>query len=118
MQIVENSPQAIKVGAQNVYYEAKGAFTGAVSAAMLQSVGCNFVLVGHSERRSVFGESNEDINRNLKQVQAHAMVPILCVGETLQEYELGELPLFFFESIPENHRDFQFPPLHFLQRTC
>jgi triosephosphate isomerase len=56
---------------------------------MLKSVGAELVLVGHSERRSVFGESNSDINRSLKQVLAHGMVPVLCVGETLQEYESG-----------------------------
>jgi triosephosphate isomerase len=56
---------------------------------MVKSVGAELVLVGHSERRSVFKESNADINRGLKQVLAHAMVPVLCVGETLQEYESG-----------------------------
>ena len=81
--------QAIKIGALSVYFETKGAFTAAVSAPMLKSIGCSYVLVGHSERRSVFGESNTDINKSLKQVQAHGMVPILCVGETLEEYEQG-----------------------------
>lgn len=73
-----------------MYFEAKGAFTAAVSAAMVKSVGAEMVLVGHSERRSVFGESDADINRSLKQVLEHGMVPVLCVGETLEEYELGE----------------------------
>lgn len=78
------------MGAQNVYFEPKGAFTGAVSASMLQSVGISMVLVGHSERRSVFKESDADINRSLKQVLAHGMTPVLCVGETLEENEAGQ----------------------------
>jgi triosephosphate isomerase (TIM) len=86
---VENSAQRIKFGAQTVYFETKGAFTAAVSAPMVKSLGCDYVLVGHSERRTVFGESNGDINKSLKQVQAHGMVPILCVGETLAQYEQG-----------------------------
>jgi len=80
---------SIRVGAQSVYFEEKGAYTAAVSAAMLASVDCAYVLVGHSERRAVFGESDLEVNKNLKQVLAHGMKPILCVGETLQEYELG-----------------------------
>jgi triosephosphate isomerase len=85
-----NTPRTIKVGAQSVYFEAKGAYTAAISAPMLKSVGTEMVLVGHSERRSVFGESDSDVNKSLKQVLAHDMVPILCVGETLSEYESGD----------------------------
>lgn len=77
------------MGAQSVYFETKGAYTAAVSAPMVKSVGAELVLVGHSERRSVFHESDADINRSLKQVLAHGMVPMLCVGETLSEYEEG-----------------------------
>lgn len=92
-QTLENdNPQGIKVGAQSVYFETKGAYTAAVSAPMLKSVGSEMVLVGHSERRSVFKESDADINRSLKQVLAHGMVPVLCVGETLSEYEEGKTP--------------------------
>lgn len=83
------SSQNVKVGAQSVFFETSGAYTAAVSAPMLKSLECDLVLVGHSERRSVFKESNDDINKSLKQVQAHGMVPILCVGETLQQYESG-----------------------------
>lgn len=89
-QVLEGSnPQGIRVGAQSVFFETKGAFTAAISAPMLQSVGAQLVLVGHSERRSVFGETDADINRSLQQVWAHGMVAVLCVGETLSEYELG-----------------------------
>lgn len=73
-----------------MYFETKGAYTGAVSVSMLQSVGAELVLVGHSERRSVFGESDGDVNRSLKQVLTQGMVPVLCVGETLQEFEQGK----------------------------
>ena len=73
-----------------MYFETKGAYTAAVSASMLQSVGAELVLVGHSERRSVFGETDGDVNRSLKQVLAQGMVPVLCVGETLQEFEQGK----------------------------
>ena len=89
MQAVFESAQNVKVGAQSVFFETSGAYTAAVSAPMLKSLECDLVLVGHSERRSVFKESNADINKSLKQVQAHGMVPILCVGETLQQYESG-----------------------------
>jgi len=85
--VVEGSP--IKVGAQSTYYESKGAYTGAVSASMLSSIGCDYVLVGHSERRALFGETDMDINCSLKQVISHGMKPVLCVGETREEYELG-----------------------------
>ena len=79
----------IKVGAQNCFYELKGAFTGAVSAPMLKSVGCDYALVGHSERRKIFRETDVDINHALAFVQKHGGTPILCVGESKEEYELG-----------------------------
>lgn len=69
--------------------ESKGAFTAAVSAQMLSSCECDYVLVGHSERRAIFGETNSDINRNLKQVISNGMKAVLCIGETKEEYELG-----------------------------
>jgi hypothetical protein len=98
------NPQGIRVGAQSVFFEPKGAFTAAVSAPMVKSVGAELVLVGHSERRSVFKESNADINRSLKQVLAHDMVPVLCVGETLQEYESGSMIPFDLAKGACSHR--------------
>jgi len=86
---VAGSAQQMRFGAQTVFYQPKGAFTGAVSASMLKSLECEYVLVGHSERRSVFKETDEEINRSLKQVLENEMVPILCVGETLEQYESG-----------------------------
>ena len=75
----------ISVGAQQVYYEDKGAFTGSVAASMVKSVGCEYVLCGHSERRSVFSDSDANINMKVKKVLEVGMKPILCVGETQDE---------------------------------
>jgi triosephosphate isomerase len=77
------------LGAQNVHYEEKGAFTGEVSPPMLQALKCGYVIVGHSERRQLFGETDEVVNRKVRSVFSHAMVPILCVGESLEEREAG-----------------------------
>jgi len=78
------------VGAQNMYHEPKGAFTGELSAAMLLDLGCKYVILGHSERRAKLGETDEDVNRKLKAALAAGLVPIVCVGETLQQRESGE----------------------------
>jgi triosephosphate isomerase len=77
------------LGAQNVHQEEKGAFTGEVSPPMLQALKCGYVIVGHSERRQLFGETDEVVNRKVRSVFSHAMVPILCVGESLGEREAG-----------------------------
>lgn len=79
----------ISVGAQDVYWEDSGAFTGEISPVMLKDIGCRYVIIGHSERRQFFGETDEKINRKIKAVLAHDLVPILCVGETLAEREAG-----------------------------
>ncbi len=77
----------VKVGAQDVYWEENGAFTGSVSAQMLDSVGCSYVIVGHSERRHIFGDSSEEVNKKTGAVLASYMIPIVCVGEKLEERE-------------------------------
>lgn len=79
----------IKLGAQNVYFEESGAFTGEISPSMLKSVGCEFVILGHSERRTIFGESDQAINKKIKISIKHGLKPIFCVGETLEEREKG-----------------------------
>ncbi|OGF44352.1 MAG: triose-phosphate isomerase [Candidatus Firestonebacteria bacterium RIFOXYC2_FULL_39_67] len=77
----------IKIGAQNCYFEKKGAFTGEVSPSMLKEAGCTYVILGHSERRQYFKETNEFINKKVKAVLAEGLLPIICVGETLEERE-------------------------------
>lgn len=79
----------IALGAQNCHWEDKGAFTGEVSPAMLAKLDVAYVIVGHSERREHFGETDEQVNRKVKAVLAHRMTPIMCVGETLAEREAG-----------------------------
>ncbi len=86
-QILDGSP--IKLGAQDIHWEAKGAFTGEVSAAMLKEVGVTAVILGHSERRHVMGETNEMVNKKLKACLAAGLLPILCVGELLEERNMG-----------------------------
>jgi triosephosphate isomerase len=81
---------AIGLGAQNMYHESGGAFTGELSAAMLLDVGCRYVILGHSERRHILGESNEDVCRKVHAAIAAGLIPIVCVGETLQEREAGK----------------------------
>lgn len=75
----------IRLGAQNVYFQDKGAFTGEVSPLMLKDIGCEYVIAGHSERRAIFKEDDDTINKKVKAVLKAGMTPILCVGETLQE---------------------------------
>ncbi|HUS24393.1 MAG TPA: triose-phosphate isomerase, partial [Candidatus Binatia bacterium] len=81
----------IALGAQNLCdQDQPGAFTGEVLGAMLRDVGCTFVIVGHSERRALYGESDEIVARKFRAAQKAQLVPILCVGETLQQREAGE----------------------------
>src|SRR5262249_20888225 len=79
----------IGVGAQDMFWEKEGAFTGAVSGQMLKSVGCTHVIIGHSERRQYFGETDDTVNRKLRAALATSLVPIVCVGELLEEREAG-----------------------------
>ena len=80
----------VHMGAQNCYWEAEGAFTGEISTSMIKSVGCKYVIIGHSERRKYFGETDETVNKRLKAVIDSGLFPILCVGETLEEREAGK----------------------------
>ena len=84
---LDGSP--IALGAQNMYHKAGGAFTGELSAAMLLDVGCKYVILGHSERRHVMGESSEDVNRKVHAALAAGLTPIVCVGELLDQREVG-----------------------------
>ena len=80
----------IKIGAQNMHWEEKGAYTGEVSASMLKSIGVEYVIIGHSERRQYFAETDETVNKKIKSALAHGLKPIVCVGETLEQREAGE----------------------------
>jgi triosephosphate isomerase len=82
---------AVGVGGQNAYWEEKGAFTGEISASHLKAAGAKYVVLGHSERRQLFGETDETVNKRLKAVLAQGLVPILCIGETLAERDGGKL---------------------------
>ena len=79
----------VKVGAQNVSEHQKGAFTGEVAPGMLSDIGCDYVIIGHSERRSLYGETSEQVAAKFQAAQAAGITPILCVGETLEEREAG-----------------------------
>lgn len=84
------SGSPIKVGLQNMHYEKEGAYTGELSPAMLTDIGAQYVLIGHSERRHIFGESDEHINKKIVSAIACGIVPLLCVGEKLEEREAGK----------------------------
>ncbi|MBA4318170.1 MAG: triose-phosphate isomerase [Flavobacterium sp.] len=83
--LLKESP--VKLGAQNMHFEESGAFTGEISASMLKSVGCEYVILGHSERRTIFKETDEIINKKMKKALLNGLKPIFCVGETLEERE-------------------------------
>ena len=80
----------IKIGAQNMHFEEKGAYTGEVSAQMLKSIGVEYVIIGHSERRQYFNETDETVNKKIKSAYANGLKPIVCVGETLEQRENGQ----------------------------
>ena len=87
--LIEADEIPVALGAQHCHFEESGAFTGEVSPAMLAKLNVAYVIVGHSERRQVFGETDDMVNRKLRAVLKHEMVPIVCVGETLEEREAG-----------------------------
>ena len=79
-----------ELGAQNVYYESNGAYTGEISCRMLKNLGCNWVIIGHSERRAIFGETDEMVCHKLNKLTSENMYPIVCIGETKDERENGK----------------------------
>ena len=85
---IQDSP--IRLGAQNLFWENSGAYTGEVSAPMLLDVGCTYVVIGHSERRQYFGETNETVNKKIQASLSAGLIPIFCMGESLEEREEGQ----------------------------
>ncbi len=88
---IETDRMGLRLGAQHCHWEDKGAFTGEVSPAFLAKLNVAYVIAGHSERREVFGETDDDVNKKVLAIVAQGMTPILCVGETLDEREAGSL---------------------------
>ena len=80
----------IKIGAQNMHFEESGAYTGEISGKMLKSIGVEYVIIGHSERRQYFNETDETVNKKIKAAFANGLKPIVCVGETLEQREAGQ----------------------------
>ena len=89
----------IQIGAQNVHWETSGAYTGEISAPMLIEAGVRYVVIGHSERRQYFGETDETVNRRIKAAQKSGLTPILCVGETKQQRDAGEIESHIFSQL-------------------
>ena len=85
---------AVHIAAQNMHFEESGAYTGEVSPSMLVDIGVEYVIIGHSERRTYFNESDETVNLKVKAALAHDLIPIMCCGETLQQREQGEMKRF------------------------
>ncbi len=89
----------LSIGAQNVHWAENGAFTGEISAPMLLEMGIKYVIIGHSERRQFFGETDETVNKRLKAAQAHGITPILCVGESKQQRDANETESWIFSQL-------------------
>ena len=92
----------IRLGAQNVHWQESGAFTGEISGPMLSELGVRYVIVGHSERRQYFGETDETVNLRLKAAQKYDLIPILCVGETKQQRDAGETEAHIFSQVEKD----------------
>ena len=88
--VIESDDMAFALGAQHCHWEDKGAFTGEISPGFLAKLNVRYVVAGHSERRELFGETDEMVNKKVAAIQANGMIPIMCVGETLDEREAGD----------------------------
>jgi triosephosphate isomerase len=92
----------IRLGAQNVHWKEEGAYTGEIAPAMLTEIGVHYVIIGHSERRQYFGETDETVNLRLKAAQKAGLAPILCVGETKQQRDAGETEAVIFAQLEQD----------------
>jgi triosephosphate isomerase len=97
----------VALGAQNLFWEEEGAFTGEVSAPMLKAVGCTYVIIGHSERRQYFGETNETVNKKIFSALKYKLNPIVCVGETLEQREKEQTFQVIEKQIKEGLKNLQ-----------
>ena len=97
--VIDQKAAPVSLGAQNVYWEESGAYTGETAPGMLEALGVTHCIIGHSERRGYFGETDEDVNRKAKALMAHGIVPISCCGESLETREAGEHVAFVVEQI-------------------
>lgn len=95
----------IKMGAQNMFFEEKGAYTGEISPIFLKAIGCEYVILGHSERRNIFNETNDLINKKLKKALNIDLHPIVCIGERLEEREAGKTKELIQNQLNETFRD-------------
>ncbi|WP_341733885.1 triose-phosphate isomerase [Microcoleus sp. EPA2] len=92
----------VRLGAQNVHWQESGAYTGEISGPMLAELGVRYVVIGHSERRQYFGETDETVNLRLKAAQKYDLIPILCVGETKQQRDAGETETHIFSQLAQD----------------
>lgn len=101
-EVIQQANAPIAVGVQNVYWEEKGAYTGETAPEMITAVGATYCIIGHSERRGYFGETDEDINKKAKALMAHGIVPISCCGESLEVREAGKHVGFVVDQIKKD----------------
>ncbi|KUH58660.1 triose-phosphate isomerase [Tractidigestivibacter scatoligenes] len=101
-EVIQQANAPIAVGVQNVYWEEKGAYTGETAPDMITAVGATYCIIGHSERRGYFGETDDDINKKAKALMAHGIVPISCCGESLEVREAGKHVEFVVEQIKKD----------------
>ena len=101
-EVIEQEQAPFALSAQNVYWEESGAYTGETAPGMLNAIGATYCIIGHSERRGYFGETDEDINKKAKALMAHDIVPISCCGEPLEVREAGEHVSFVVEQIKKD----------------
>ena len=92
----------VKLGAQNIHWEDQGAYTGEIAGPMLTEIGVRYVIIGHSERRQHFGETDHTVNLRLKAAQHHGLIPILCVGESQEQRNRGETEAHIFAQLEQN----------------